>query len=81
MRAVRALGIGIALWVAGVFVLMLGGPLAIAWLICMLAAAVAGIVAIVRTWRARTWHVAFMLPLAVLLVVFSVLGVLAPLAM
>jgi hypothetical protein len=81
MGAVRALGLGIVLWVFGIFVLGLGGPLAIAWLLFMVAAAGAGVVAIVRTWRAGTWPVAVLLPLAMLLVFMSGLGVVGPLAM
>lgn len=79
--AFRALGIGVALWVSGFFVLMLGGPLAIVWLLFMMAAAAAGLLAIVWSWRANTWPVAVVIPLAVMLVCISALGVLAPFAM
>ncbi len=79
--AVRALGLGVVLWVIGIFALSLGGPLAIAWLLFMVAAASAGVVAIVRTWRAGTWPVAVLLSLAMLLVLMSGLGVVGPLAM
>jgi hypothetical protein len=79
--AVRALGLGVVLWVFGILVLSLGGPLAIAWLLFMVSAAGPGVVAIVRTWRAGTWPVAVLLPLAMLLVFMSGLGVVGPLAM
>jgi hypothetical protein len=79
--AVRALGIGVGFWVAAFLMPMLGGPFVIAWPLFMIAAAIAGVFAIVRTWRAGTWPVAVVLPVAMLFVVLSALGVSAPFAM
>jgi hypothetical protein len=79
--AVRALGIGVGFWVAAFLMPMLGGPLIIAWPLCMIAAAIVGILAIVRTWRAGTWPVAVVLPVAMVFVVLSALGTFAPFAM
>ncbi len=81
VSAVRALGIGVGLWVTAFLMLMLGGPLVIAWPLFMIAAGIAGIFTIVRTWRAGTRPVAVVLPVAMLFVVLSALGVFAPFAM
>ncbi len=81
IRALQALGVGIGLWIGGLFLLMLGGPAAVAWLFLMIAAAVAGVVTMVRTTKNGRWPVAILFPLGFLLTVVSGLGVLAPLAM
>ena len=80
-RAFKAFGIGVGLWIAGFFVVMLGGSVAIAWLPLMVAAGVAGLMTMVRSMKAGTWPVVFLFPLGVLLVACSGLGLIGPLAM
>ncbi len=79
-RALKAFGIGVGLWFAGFFVVMLGGSVAIAWWPLMVAAGVAGLMTMVRSMKAGPWPV-FLFPLCVLLTAFSGLGLIGALAM